>query len=106
MKKSLRIKAPLIFTIFPTPLARILCAARAKEALDTAGRPSDRPYLAAGDPCGSGLVLGLVDQLVLGDPRHHGAQLGADFLDRMFCSAPAHGFEARLAGGIFEHPVA
>src|SRR3546814_9537507 len=25
----------------------------------------------------------LVDQLVLRDPRHHGAQLGADILDRM-----------------------
>src|SRR5689334_25387787 len=51
-------------------------------------------------------VLRLVDQLVLGDPGHHGAQLGPDLLDRMLGRTPAHGLEARLTGIAFLHPVA
>ena len=34
------------------------------------------------------LVLGLIHQLILGDPRHHAPELGAHFLDRMFGFAP------------------
>src|ERR1700675_167292 len=48
----------------------------------------------------------LVDQLVLGDPGHHGAQLGADLLDGVFGPAPAHRLEARLAGLALLHPIA
>ncbi len=41
----------------------------------------------------AGLVALFVDQLVLADPRHHRAQLGADFFDRMLSAAFAHGLE-------------
>ena len=37
MKKSLKIKAAVIFTLFPTPLARILCAADADQIPDACG---------------------------------------------------------------------
>src|SRR5688572_27830283 len=50
-------------------------------------------------------VLGLVDQPIGGDPGHHGAQLGADVLDRMLGRAAARGLEAGLAGIALLHPV-
>src|SRR5215471_14670860 len=52
------------------------------------------------------LVLRLVDQLVLADPGHHAAELGADRLDGMLGGAPAHGLEARLASLVLQDPVA
>src|SRR5688500_20325847 len=51
-------------------------------------------------------VLGLVDQAIAGDPRHHAAQLGADFLDLMVRAAPPHRLEARLARIALLDPVA
>src|SRR5438477_96481 len=60
----------------------------------------------AGDRRMAGSVTGLVDQLVLGNPRHHGPQLGADFLDRMLGIHAPGRLEARLAGLVLEHPVA
>jgi hypothetical protein len=37
MKKSLKIKAAVIFTLFPTPLARFLCAADADRMPNASG---------------------------------------------------------------------
>src|SRR5579883_562047 len=54
----------------------------------------------------SALVLGRINQLVLGNPGHHGAQLGAHFLDRMGIAHGAGGLEAGLAGLVFQNPVA
>ena len=49
-------------------------------------------------------VPGLVDKLVLGNPRHHRAQLLAHFLDRMGVIDAADGLEARLARLAFADP--
>ena len=48
----------------------------------------------------------LVDQLVLGDPGHHGAQPFAHLLDRVLGGQRAHGLEARLPNPVFQHPFA
>ena len=52
------------------------------------------------------LILRLIDQLVLADPRHHGAQLLAHPFDFVAGGAAAHGLEAGLAGAAFRHPLA
>src|SRR5690349_21477153 len=51
-------------------------------------------------------VFGNVHQLVLGDPGHHGAQLGADFLDGVRRTSGACRLERRLARLVLQHPVA
>src|SRR5215475_14703596 len=51
-------------------------------------------------------VARLVDQLVLGDPGHHAAQLATDLLDRVLGAHAAHGLEAGLAGLALGDPVA
>ena len=51
------------------------------------------------------LVLGLVDQLVLGDPGHHGAELRADFFDLVAVVHAADALEAGGTGAVFLHPV-
>src|SRR5688572_5155315 len=51
------------------------------------------------------LVDGLVDQLVLADPRHHAAKLRADFLDLVAVIDAADTLEARGARTVFLHPV-
>src|SRR3546814_11448313 len=62
------------------------------------------------DVCSSdlpaGSVLRLVDELVLGDPRHHRAQFGADLFDRVFGGEFAGGLHFRLAGAVVEHETA
>src|SRR5688572_19980222 len=55
---------------------------------------------------GEASVLALVDERVLFDPRHHRAQAFADLLDLVLGGAAAHRLEARLAGGVFQHPFA
>src|SRR5438477_9235381 len=47
-------------------------------------------------------VPGLVDQLVLLDPRHHRAQLLADHLDLVFGHQPAARLQRRRAGAVLE----
>src|SRR5690349_21122463 len=51
-------------------------------------------------------VLALVDQRALLDPRHHVAELGADFLDRVFGELGAGGLERGLVDLVLQHPVA
>jgi len=46
------------------------------------------------------LVLGFVDQLVLGDPGHHRAQAGAGFFDGVRGGRFAGGFQLGLAGTV------
>src|SRR5262249_28026524 len=53
-----------------------------------------------------GSVSRLVDELVLGDPGHHAAELGADFLDRVLGAHAAHGLEAGLSRLALGDPVA
>src|SRR5690606_22628786 len=50
-------------------------------------------------------VLGLVHQLVLGDPGHHGAKFGADFLDLVAVVHATDALEARGARTVFLHPL-
>src|SRR5574343_474556 len=45
--------------------------------------PAGEPGAACVTERTTGSVAALVDQLVLGDPGHHGAQLGTDLLDRV-----------------------
>src|SRR3982751_4278629 len=52
-----------------------------------------------------GLVLGLVDQAVLADPRHHLAQPGADLLDRQLRGHATLREQSRRAGAVFEHEL-
>src|SRR5690606_3011264 len=47
------------------------------------------------------LVLALVDDLVGGDPRHHGAQLFTDHFDAMGGIVAAIGSHRRVVGGAF-----
>jgi len=51
------------------------------------------------------LVLRLVDKFVLRNPRHHGAQTLANFLDRVLSFACSHGLETSLPNLVFQHPV-
>ena len=51
------------------------------------------------------LVLALVDQGLLLDPGHHGAQLGADLLDLVGVVEAAGGLEAGLAGLALADPL-
>src|SRR5437762_9185192 len=67
-------------------------------------RSAGEGLIAAADVAPS--VLALVDQCVLLDPRHHRAQPLADLLDRVLGGAAAQCLEARLAGGVFQHPFA
>src|SRR5574343_1590480 len=48
------------------------------------------------------LVLGLVDQLVLLDPRHHVAQLFANLLDRVSSGQTTASSHARVVGAAFQ----
>src|SRR5262245_12774042 len=52
-----------------------------------------------------GSVAAAVDQRALLDPRHHGAQLLADLLDRMRRHLGAHGLERGLIDAVLQHPV-
>src|SRR3954451_18090485 len=56
--------------------------------------------------CRAWLVLALVDQRVLLDPRHHRTQPLAYFLDLVLRGAAPHRLEAGLTGGVFQHPFA
>src|SRR3954451_17972381 len=56
--------------------------------------------------CRARLVLALVDQRVMLDPRHHRAQPLAELLDLVLRGAAAHRLEAGLARGVFQHPFA
>ena len=47
-------------------------------------------------------VLRLVDQLVLGDPRHHRTQLGTDLLDLVLFGQAAARDQRRLAGLVLQ----
>src|SRR5579875_1744748 len=51
-------------------------------------------------------VPAFIDEAVLGDPRHHRAQLLADLLDSVFGGPAPERLEAGLAGGVLEHPFA
>src|SRR6267142_6302693 len=51
------------------------------------------------------LIPALVNQCALLDPRHHGAQLGTDLLDRMSRALRAHGLERGLVDAVLQHPV-
>src|SRR5450759_5690830 len=59
-----------------------------------------------GDRHGHGLILRLVDQRALLDPRHHLAQLGADLLGGMLGELGAGGLERGLVDLVLQHPVA
>src|SRR5471032_2355184 len=48
------------------------------------------------------LVLRLVDHFVLGDPRHHGTQLGADFFDLVLGGQTTARDQGRSAGLVFQ----
>src|SRR5260370_31245370 len=50
-------------------------------------------------------IAGLVDHCALLDPRHHGAQLGANLLDRMGGAFGAHRLERGLVDAVLQHPV-
>src|ERR687886_758151 len=52
-----------------------------------------------------GSVPTAIHQGALLDPRHHGAQLGADLLDRMRSHLGAHGLERGLVDAVLQHPV-
>src|SRR5690606_31153421 len=66
--------------------------------------PAERsPGTRGGKPLKT-LVLRLVDQPVLGDPRHHAAQLLADFLDLVGVVDAADALEARRPGAVLLHP--
>src|SRR5574343_887765 len=56
----------------------------------------------ATEPATQQLVLGLVDQLVLLDPRHHVAQLAADRFDRMHGIQTTASRHARVVGATFK----
>src|SRR5574343_630845 len=56
----------------------------------------------ATEPATDQLVLGLVDQLVLLDPRHHVAQLAADRFDRMHGIQATASRHARVVGTALE----
>ena len=51
------------------------------------------------------LVLRFIDQLVLGDPWHHGAEFFANFFDLVRGVIAAGGLEAGLADAVFQHPI-
>ena len=51
------------------------------------------------------LVLGLIDQLVLTDPRHHVTQLAADHFDWMFRIQTTTGSHLRVIGAAFENEL-
>src|SRR3546814_11951351 len=51
-------------------------------------------------------VLRFVDQLVLGDPRHHRPQFGTDLFDRMLGGQLAGGLQFGLTGAVVEHETA
>jgi len=51
-------------------------------------------------------VFRLVDELVLRNPWHHGAELSAHFFDLMRIVAGADGLERGLVDLVLEHPVA
>src|SRR5438128_12270058 len=51
-------------------------------------------------------VPGLVDQRAFLDPRHHVAELDADFLDRMSGELGAGRLERGLVDLVLQHPVA
>ena len=52
-----------------------------------------------------GLVLGFINQGLFGNPGHHGAQLGADFFNRMRVIQATGRLEAGLVDLVFQHPV-
>ncbi len=54
---------------------------------------------------GPGSVPVLVHHRALLDPRHHGAQLLADLLDRVRGALGAHGLERGLVDPVLQHPV-
>src|SRR5689334_853931 len=62
-------------------LCRATRNAKGRPRLRVTGPARARPGRARPRGCGS--VAGLVDQRLLGDPRHHAAELGADLLDRV-----------------------
>src|ERR1700693_732064 len=51
-------------------------------------------------------IPALVDQRLGLDPRHHGAQLFADLLDRMLGELGAHRLERGLVDLVRQHPIA
>src|SRR5512138_2909670 len=51
------------------------------------------------------LVLGLVDDLGLGDPGHHGAEPGPHILNLVLGTLAAQGVEDRLVGLVLQHPL-
>src|SRR3569832_1697616 len=58
--------------------------------------PADDPWLK------QYLVFGLINQLVLGDPRHHRTQLGANFLDLMLGRQAAARSQRRRTRLVFQ----
>src|ERR1700712_3794422 len=63
-----------------------------------------RPGAARPRRCTS--VAGLVDQRLLGDPRHHAAELGTDLFDRVGGELSTGRLERGLVDLVLQHPVA
>src|SRR4029078_2794668 len=87
---------------------RALPGARLTSAQVVAGKSRSGPTRAAASVdtmCGNELVLTLVHQRALLDPRHHGAQLGADLLDRMLGELGTGRLERSLVDLVLEHPI-
>src|SRR5262245_16889717 len=100
--KRVRMPAPPAATVQPANVAASVTPA----AVAMKGIPS----LAKGMPTARSatvlrsLVLGLVDQLVLLQPGHHGAKPGANLFDRVSFAFGQKRIVDRTVGLIFQHP--
>src|SRR6516225_2177250 len=76
------------------------------ESGDYAARFRVRAHARPGTTKQRALILRLVDQRALLDPRHHVAELGADFFDRVRGELGAGRLERGLVDLVLQHPVA
>ena len=104
----------------PAPLPPVLVLATYSgssefrlEASRTARAAAPNPPQESGSASGpsaqsrrfSGLIASLINHLVFCNPRHHGAQLAADFLNLMLIVQAPRRLEVRLTSLALEHPI-
>src|SRR5256714_3231767 len=87
----------------PTASEVLATAVYAAPSLSRNATATSRNAIAGADT--SALVPAAVHKRPLLDPRHHGAQLGADLLDRVRRHSGSHGLERGLIDAILQHPV-
>src|SRR5262245_54206601 len=91
---------------FQNGIGQTLRRAPTARTLRNKGRPAfGGTALGAKSNASDRLVAALVDQLVLRDPRHHGAQRFADGLDLVGIVHAANALEASCAGLVLLHPL-